>query len=150
VKRLAGLLVVLGCLGMLSACSDDGVDTSADPVEVEVGKAFSWNGYTVDDGWTLTGVDRSVNGNTVTTPNVKGSITNTLDDERAAIFEMVFSTDGEPVATISCSSPKMVKDQSQQFECPGLSATMPEDYDAVVVQKYVRDTGNGDSGTTSG
>jgi ABC-type glycerol-3-phosphate transport system substrate-binding protein len=149
VKRLGAVLAVL-CLGALSACSGNDVDTSSDPVEVEVGKAFSWNGFTVDDGWTLEGVQRSVNGNEVTTPNVKGSITNTLDDERAAIFEMVFSADSNPVATISCSAPKMVKDQSQAFECPGLSATMPEDYDAVVVQTYVRDTGNGDSGTTSG
>jgi hypothetical protein len=34
----------------------------------------------------------------------------------------------------------MLPDQSQRFVCPGLSATMPEDYDAVVVQEYGRDT----------
>ena len=51
---------------------------------------------------------------------------------------MVFSTDGEPVATLSCSAASMVTDQSQQFLCPGLSAVMPEDYDAVVVQELVR------------
>lgn len=144
VKRFATALVVLACLG-LGACSGDDVDTSSDPVEVEVGKAFSWNGFTVDDGWTLEGVERSVNGDTVTTPHVKGTITNTLDEDRAAIFEMVFSADSDPVATISCSAATMVKDQSQQFECPGLSATMPDDYDAVVVQEFVRDDGSSSS-----
>lgn len=146
VKALALALAALVCLGSLSACGGgDDVNDGTDPVEVEVGKAFSWNGFTVDAGWTLEGVQRSVNGNEVTTPNVKGSITNTLDDERAAIFEMVFSADSEPVATISCSAATMVKDQSQQFECPGLSATMPDDYDAIVVQEYVRDDGSSSS-----
>ncbi len=90
-RRAAGALVALAVLGGTAACGGDDVDTSTDPVEVEVGKSFSWNGFTVDDGWTLKGVERSVNGNAVTTPNVEGSITNTLEEERAAIFEMVFS-----------------------------------------------------------
>ena len=145
-RSSAAALVAVVLLGGLTACGgDDDVDTSTDPVEVEVGKAFSWNGYTVDDGWTLEAVERSVNGNAVTTPNVRGSITNTLDEERAPIFEMVFSADGSPVATLSCSAAKMVQDQSQQFECPGLSATMPDDYDAVVVQEYVREDGSSSS-----
>ncbi|UFN46266.1 hypothetical protein [Nocardioides okcheonensis] len=144
-RRAAGTLVALAVLGGTAACGGDDVDTSTDPVEVEVGKSFSWNGFTVDDGWTLKGVERSVNGNAVTTPNVEGSITNTLEEERAAIFEMVFSTDGSPIATLSCSAATMVQDQSQQFECPGLSATMPDDYDAVVVQEYVREDGSSSS-----
>ena len=148
-RRFAGAAVALTFVGALTACSDDGASTGTDPVEVELGKAFSWDGYTVDAGWSLDGVERSVNGDTVTTPRVTGTITNTADEERAAIFEMVFSADSEPVATISCSAARMVKDQSQQFECPGLSATMPDDYDAIVVQQYVRDDGSG-SGSTSG
>ncbi|GAA1935475.1 hypothetical protein [Nocardioides hwasunensis] len=147
-RRVAPALVALVCLGALSACGDD-ADDSAEPVEVEVGKAFSWNGFEIADGWKLTSVERSVNGDAVTTPNVKGTITNSSGEERAAIFEMVFSADSEPIATLSCSAPKMVEDQSQQFECPGLSATMPEDYDAVVVQPYVRDTGTGSSSSSS-
>lgn len=136
-KRLTRALLALTCLGALAACGDD-VNTSTDPVEVEVGEAFEWNGFTVDDGWEINGIDRAVNMEEVTTPEVKGTITNTLEEERTAIFEMVFSTDGEPVATLSCSAATMVTDQSQQFLCPGLSAVMPEDYDAVVVQELVR------------
>ena len=64
---------------------------------------------------------------------------------------MVFSTDGEPVATVNCSAAKMATDQSMRFVCPGLSATMPEDYDAVVVQEFTRDSGSGeDSGSSPG
>ena len=138
-RTMVGPLVALACLGALAACGDDDVNTSTDPVQVEVGKAFSWNGFTVDDGWKLHGVERSVNMEEVTTPEVKGTITNTSDEKRAAIFQLVFSADGDPVARINCSAAAMVKDQSQQFICPGLSATMPEDYDAVVVQELTRD-----------
>ena len=130
-------LVALACLGALSACGDD-VNTSKEPVEVEVGKAFEWNAFSVDEGWKLDGVQRSVDMEEVTTPEVKGTITNEADETRAAIFEMVFSADGEPVATLSCSAGKMTTDQSMEFICPGLSATMPEDYDAVVVQEFSR------------
>ncbi len=138
--RLVTGLVALACLGALGACSSDDASTSKDPVEVEVGKAFTWNGFDVEDGWELKGIKRSAGLEEVTTPEVKGTITNTSDDERAALFEMVFSTDGSPVATLSCSAATMVADQSQQFICPGLSTTMPEDYDAVVVQEFRRDT----------
>jgi len=137
VTKTLRALVALACLGALSACGDD-VNTSKDPVEVEVGKAFEWNGFSVYEGWKLGGVQRSVDMEEVTTPEVKGTITNKADDERAAIFEMVFSADGEPVATLSCSAGKMTTDQSMEFICPGLSATMPEDYDAVVVQEFIR------------
>ena len=138
--RLAGVLVGLACLGALTACGGDDVNTSADPVEVEVGDAFTWNGYAVDEGWTLKGVERSVNAETATTPQARGTITNRIDETRAAIFEMVFSADGDPLATVNCSAGEMEPDQSMAFECPGLSATMPQDYDAVVVQEFSRDT----------
>ncbi|MBL0749374.1 hypothetical protein [Nocardioides baculatus] len=138
--RLLGAGLVLACVATLSGCSggDDDVDTGTDPVEVEVGKTFSWNGFVVEDGWEVTGIERSTGAEEVTTPEVKGTIKNTLSEERAAIFQMVFSTDGDPVATVNCSAAKMVEDQSQEFICPGLNATMPEDYDAVVVQEFTR------------
>ncbi len=141
-RGLSGLrraLAAVVCLGALSACGED-VNTSTDPVEVEVGESFEWNGFTVEDGWEINGIERSVNMQDVTTPEVKGTITNSSDEERTALFEMVFSADGEPLATVNCSAASMETDQSQQFLCPGLGATMPEDYDAVVVQELVRDS----------
>jgi hypothetical protein len=143
VRRLRGALVALACLGALAACGDDEVNASTDPVEVEVGKAFEWNGFAVDDGWEVNGVKRSAGAEEVTTPEVKGTITNKTDKTRAAIFEMVFSADGDPLATVNCSAAKMTEGQSQQLLCPGLSATMPEDYDAVVVQEFSRDSTSG-------
>ncbi len=138
--RLTTGLVALACLGALGACSSDDTSTGTDPVEVEVGKAFTWNGFDVEDGWELNGIERSAGLDEVTTPEVKGTITNTSDEERTALFEMVFSAEGSEVATLNCSARRMLPDQSQQFLCPGLSATMPEDYDAVVVQEFRRDT----------
>jgi hypothetical protein len=148
--RLAAALLTVACLGALGACSDDegtssdsSASTSTDPVEVEVGKTFTWNDYTVDDGWKLRGIKRSAGFEEVTTPEVKGTITNTSDEERTALFEMVFSTGGSPVATLSCSAPSMGTGESQEFICPGLAATMPEDYDAVVVREFRSDTTSG-------
>ena len=154
--RLPAALLALACLGALGACTDDAgdagdagsVELSTDPVEVEVGKAFEWNGFAVEDGWELNPIERSAGVDEVTTPEVKGTITNRSDEERAAIFEMVFSTDGEPVATLNCTAATMETDQSQQLVCPGLGATMPEDYDAVVVQEFSRDSGSDDDSTS--
>ncbi|GAB3022335.1 hypothetical protein GCM10011376_27640 [Nocardioides flavus (ex Wang et al. 2016)] len=138
--RACAALVGIGLLtGALSACGDD-LNTDTAPVEVEVGEAFSWNSFTVEDGWEINPIKRSAGVEEVTTPEVKGTITNRSEEERAALFEMVFSADGSPLATVSCSAATMVEDQSQQFVCPGLSATMPEGYDAVVVQEFSRDT----------
>ena len=141
--RLRGALVALACLGALSACGGDDVNTSTDPVEVEVGKAFEWNGFSVATGGRSTRSSGPPAGE-VTTPEVKGTITNTSDEERTAIFELVFSADGKPLATVNCSAAKMATDQSQQFLCPGLGATMPEGYDAVVVQEFTRDSAPAD------
>ena len=136
-RRARGALVALACLGALAACGDD-VNDSTDPVEVEVGKAFEWNSFAVESGWELNAIERSAGVDEVTTPEVKGTITNRSEEERAALFEMVFSADGDPVSTLNCSAATMVADQSMEFVCPGLSTTMPEDYDAVVVQEFSR------------
>ncbi len=137
---LAGACLTV--LGALSACGD-GTSTTTDPVEVELGESFTWNSFAVEGGWELNGVKRSAGADEVTTPEVKGTITNRSEEERAALFEMVFSDGGEPVARLNCSAATMTQDQSQQFICPGLSATMPDDYDAVVVQEFSRDTTSG-------
>ncbi len=135
---LRGTLVVLACLGGLSACGGDDLNTSTDPVEVKVGKAFEWNGFEVEDGWELDAVQRVAGADEVTNAEVKGTITNRSADERTALFQIVLSADGEPIATINCSAGTMTTDQSQALICPGLSATMPDDYDAVVVQEFSR------------
>lgn len=150
---LRGVAVILAvlCLGTLASCSDDDASAASgtDPVEVEVGKSFVWNDFAVEEGWKVIGIDRAVDMEEVTTPEVSGTIVNRSDEERAAIFQMVFSTEGEPVATVNCSAATMAADQSMRFICPGLSATMPEGYDAVVVREFARDTGSGEDSSSS-
>lgn len=137
--RLRAAALVLVCAATLAGCGGgEDVNTSTDPVEIEVGKTFSWNGFVVEDGWEINGIKRSAGTETVTTPEVKGTIKNTSDEERAPIFQIVFSADGDALATVNCSAATMVKDQSMEFVCPGLNALMPENYDAVVVQEFTR------------
>ena len=139
--RLRPAALVLACVASLAACGGgDDADTSTDPVEVEVGTSFSWNGYVVDDGWKITPIKRSAGAEEITTPEVSGTITNTIDESRTALFELVFSDGGDPVATVNCSAGEMASDESQPFLCTGLNAAMPENYDAIVVQEFTRDT----------
>ena len=143
-KRYA-VVLVLACLAGLTSCSDDSSPgSSSDPVEVEVGKAFDWNDFAVEDGWTVEGIERAVDMEQVTTPEVTGTIINKSEETRTALFQIVFSVDADPVATVNCSAAEMIKDQAMQFVCPGLNTTMPQDYDAVVVQNFPdRDSSSG-------
>ena len=143
-RRVAAALVAVTCLGALAACGGgDDVETGTDPLEVEVGEAFSWNSFTVEEGWELQGIQRSVDMQEVTTPQVTGTITNESDESRAAIFQMVFSAGDDPLATVNCSAGSMGSGQSEGFICPGINTTMPQDYDTVTVREFVRDTGAG-------
>ena len=138
------------CL-VLTGCSDDADGgSSTDPVEVEVGQEFTWNDFTVQDGWKLETIKRTMGVDEFDSPTVSGSIVNDSDEERAPIFEMVLSLDGDEKATLTCSSMKLVKDQSGAFECPGLGAVMPKDYDTITVRKLVRDGGSDDAESGSG
>ena len=133
--------VTVACLAVLTACGDDSAAvTSTDPVEVKVGEAFEWNGFAIEEGWRIIGVDRAVDMETVTTPEVSGTIVNQSERKRVALFQLVFSTGGEPVATVNCSAARMITGQAKSFLCPGINTTMPQDYDAVVVQEFTRET----------
>ena len=142
--RVTGPLVVLA-VALAGCSSDDAEPGGTEPMEVTVGEEFTWNDFTVDDGWKIEGIERSVDMEEVVTPQVSGTITNNAAEERAAIFQLVFSVEGDPVAAVNCSAAKMVEDQSMQFLCPGVNTTMPADYDTVTVQEFVRDTGGSDS-----
>lgn len=148
-SRIAASVLSLACAVTLAGCGG-GAGSERDvtaPVEVTVGKQFTWNEFTVEDGWKIKGVQRSVDiQDEVTTPEVSGSIVNNSTEVRAAIFQMVFSVKGEAVATVNCSAPVMIEDQSMRFLCPGINTTMPKDYDTVTVLPYTRDTGKSDSG----
>ena len=138
------------CL-VLAGCSDDGAGgSSTDPVEVEVGKEFTWNDFTVEDGWELTTIKRTMGVDEFDSPTATGSIVNNSEEARAPIFEMVLSLEGDEKATLTCSSMKLVEDQSGAFECPGLGAVMPKDYDSITVRELVRDGGSDDAESGAG
>ena len=136
--RTGHAIAAVAAVLSLTACGSDSN-------EVVVGEEFTWNDFTVEDGWKLEGVERSVDMETVTTPEVSGTIVNNAAEERAAIFQLVFSADGDQVAMVNCSAPKMEKGQSMPFLCPGVNTTLPEDYDTITVREFVRDTGSSDS-----
>ena len=154
-RRVVGPALALTCAVALVGCSgEEESGTEADPaapVEVTVGKAFRWNDFAIDDGWKVEGVERGIGiEEKVITPEVSGTLTNDSAEERAAIFQMVFTQEGDPVATVNCSAATMVEDQSMPFLCPGINTTMPDDYDAITVMTFDRGTGdssNDDSGT---
>lgn len=142
-KRTRAVLVALACAAALASCSDAEADHPVEegtgPLTVEVGEEFSWNGFRVEDGWTLEPVERDVGvQETQVTPEVKGSVVNEGEADRAVIFEMAFVRGGSPLATVNCSAQKLAEDQSAAFECPGFGQNMPSDYDEVVVQEITR------------
>ena len=155
-SRVAGSVVTLACALALVACSSDdtsepdadsdaGADATA-PVKVSEGEEFTWNDFTVEDGWKIRGVQRSIEiSEEILTPEVSGTIVNNSAEERAAIFQMVFSVEGDAVARVNCTAPKMVEDQSMAFLCPGINTTMPADYDTLTVMEVERDSGTSDS-----
>ena len=137
---------------VLGACNGDGGGadggSSNEPMEVEVGEEFTWNDFTVEEGWTLKPIERDAGiGETMTSPEVKGTVVNNSSETRVVLFEMVFSEDGDPIATVNCAAMELVEGQSSTFECPGFGQPMPLDHDTVTVQPLVRDNGKGDETT---
>ena len=147
-SRAVGALVALVCAAALAGCSGDEPQASSTaPLEVTVGESFTWNDFTVEDGWELTTVERSIGmEDAVVTPRIHGSIVNNSEEERAPLFQLVLSQEGEPQATLNCSAMKLAQEQSAAFECPGLGSIMPAAYDAVTVRELRRDTGESGSG----
>ena len=152
-QRVAGPVLALTCAMALAGCSgeDEAKADPTAPVKVTMGESFTWNDFTVEDGWKLAGVERGIGvQEKVVTPEVSGTLVNDSSEERTALFQMVFTKDGDPVATVNCSAPSMIEDQSMPFLCPGINTTMPDDYDAITVLPFEGDreeSGSDDSGT---
>ena len=145
--RLAGAALALaGALAVAGCSNDEPTASSTAPLEVTEGEGFTWNDFTVEEGWEIASVERQMGiGDPVQSPEIKGSIVNNAEEERSALFQVVMSLEGEERATISCSTQKLVQDQSGALLCPGFGAIMPEDYDALTVMEIRRDTGESDS-----
>jgi hypothetical protein len=135
---LAPLLLVLS--GGLAACGDDGGSGGSGSRSdgIEVGEEFTYDGFTVAEGWKLDKVERDVAMETVQMAEVTGEVTNNGDEARAPIFELVFALEGEEVTSLTCSARKIEPDESTELLCPGLRSTYPEDFDTIVAQPFSR------------
>ncbi len=131
----AALLLLLAV-----GCSDSGSDRADDPtaaVEVEVGEEFTWNGFTVADGWKIDSSTQMINMEEQDRPFITGEVTNEGTEPRFALFEFVFVADGTLQSTIRCTSEKIPTGTTTDLGCPGFES-VPEGYDLIQVQEVTR------------
>ena len=136
--RAAALLVLAPVLA-LGACGEDEPADPEAPLTVEVGKEFTWNGFTVPAGWEYDTITETVALEDQTHPLVRAKVVNDGDEKRSALFEFVFVADGDVLATVKCNSTEeLAPDQEGDLFCPGFGQPVPEGYDTVVVQPVTR------------
>ena len=137
VRGLVAALLLLFAVG----CSDDPKDEgAADPtaaVEVELGKAFTWNDFAVADDWSIESSQQTINMEQVDRPFIIGEVTNDADEPRFAVFEFVFVADGKLQSTIRCTSEEIPTGETTKLGCPGFQ-DVPEGYDLIQVQEITR------------
>lgn len=136
---LAALLLLLAV-----GCSDDdpAADKASDPnakVQVELGEEFTWNDFTVSEGWALETTTQMIEMEEQDQPFITGEVTNNADETRFAVFEFVFAGDGELQATIHCTSElELAPGKASPMDCPGFGQVVPKGYDLIQVQEITR------------
>lgn len=136
VRGLVAALLLLLAVG----CSGDPKDEAADPkaaVEVELGKAFTWNDFAVADDWSIGSSPQTISMEQVDRPFITGEVTNEGDEPRFALFEFVFVTDGKLQSTIRCTSEKIPTGETTMLGCPGFQ-DVPQGYDLIQVREITR------------
>lgn len=137
--KTAAALAALVLLGGLAGCSDDEPVEEGGPVEVTVGEEFSYDGFTVPAGWEYDTLTEQVALEEQTHPLVRARVVNDGDEERAALFELVFAREGDALSTIRCNSTTtLAPGATGDLFCPGLGQPVPEGYDTIVVQDVTR------------
>ncbi len=137
-KQVRGVLVALLVL-LVVACA--GEDAAQDPTavqKVELGQEFTWNGFTIADGWQLDSEETMIAMEQSIQPVITGEVTNKDTVARFAVFEFVFVAGGQAQATIHCTSDKLVTDESGPLSCPGFGQVMPKGYDTIQVGEITR------------
>jgi hypothetical protein len=138
-RALAALLLLLAV-----GCSDDpSADATPDDptakVEVELGEEFTWNDFTVSEGWRLETTTQMIEMEEQDQPFITGEVTNNADEARFAVFEFVFAGDGELQATIHCTSElELGPGEASPMDCPGFGQVVPKGYDLIQVQPVTR------------
>lgn len=134
---LAALVLLAGCSD--SDTPDQGEDTegASAGVEVKVGEEFTWNGFTVADGWELGAAEQTINMEKVQRPYIAGEVTNDADEARFAVFEFAFVSDGTLESTIRCTSNKIPSGDTVDLQCPGFEK-VPSVDDLIQVREITR------------
>ena len=139
-RRLAPLLLAVALA--TSACGDGGDAAapaeSSGPQEVTVGQEFTYDDFTVAEGWELGLTDASIAGEQEKQPVVRAKVVNDADEARFALFEFVLASGDQTLATVRCSSDKLDAGATGDLFCPGFGQVMPSDYDAILVQPISR------------
>jgi hypothetical protein len=133
---LAAVLLLLAV-----GCGDDEpkADDPTAKVEVQLGKEFTWNDFTVSDGWTLDSSSTMIEMKESEQPTITGEVTNDGEKARFAIFELVFVGNGDLQATMICrSDDELAPGKSGTLQCPGLGQVMPAGYDLIQAQEFTR------------
>ena len=134
-RTRAVALLALAPLLALGACGGDEPADPEAPVTVDVGKEFSWNGFTVPAGWEYDTLTEQVAMEQQTHPVVRARVVNDGDEKRSALFEFVFVAGGDALATVKCNSTdKLAPGQQGDLFCPGFGQPVPDGYDKIVVQ----------------
>lgn len=135
---LAGLLLLMGCSDDQQTSAASSPEGDTDPVEVEVGEAFTWNGFAVDDGWELAQADMLRGEEQGTMPVLTGTVTNEGESARFVLMQVTFARGDAPVATVPCTSEKLDPGAATEVECRGMGSSYPEEYDTVTVAEIRR------------
>lgn len=137
VRGILAALMLLLAVG----CSDDEpkTDDATAKVEVELGKEFTWNDFTVSEGWELETTKQMVEMEEQDQPFITGEVTNDGDETRFAVFEVVFVGNGNLQATIHCTSElELAPGKASPIDCPGFGQVVPKGYDLIQVQPVTR------------
>ena len=139
VRAAAVLTAALAALALAGCSGDEDPETSGtDPQEVTVGESFTWNDYTVADGWSLEQAQMNRGEQEGTMPVVQGTVRNNADEARFTLFQLNFAQGDALLATVPCTSDKLEPGDRADLTCSGLSASYPEGYDTVTVSKIER------------
>jgi len=127
----AALLLLSGCTGV----GDEGNET---PVVVHEGEEFSFNGWTVADGWTIVSTEAAIDGQAYQQPDLHLTVTNDGDDARPTLFTVYFAENDTLLASINCSSETLDPGESADLVCTGVGEEFPEGYNKIQVERLTR------------
>ncbi len=130
------LLLATGCADDSPSAQERGPE---EKVAVELGEEFTWNDFTVSDGWALETTTAMIEMEESDQPFITGEVTNEGEVAGYAVFEFVFVGDGELQATIRCTSEReLAPGAASPIDCPGLGQVVPQGYDLIQVQHITR------------